>query len=75
MPSQLVEDQKALKMMKKDGASFKGNNVLCKACEDFKHIVEKCHTIKHRVALYHKSLGRTRDFNVWELDMKLTSPS
>jgi hypothetical protein len=44
--------------MKNDGASSKGNNVQCKAYRAFKHTIEKCHTPKHLVALYQKSLGK-----------------
>jgi hypothetical protein len=32
--------------------------VMCKACGTFKHTTKKCHTPKHLVALYHKSLGK-----------------
>jgi hypothetical protein len=46
--------------MKKDGASSKGNNVQCKVCRTFKHTIEKCHTPKHLVALYEKSLGKDK---------------
>jgi hypothetical protein len=46
--------------MKKDGASSKGNNVQCKACGTFKHTADKCHTIKHLVALYQKSLRKDK---------------
>jgi hypothetical protein len=45
------------KTMKKDGTSSKGNNVQCKACRAFKHTADKCHTPKHLVAVYQKSLG------------------
>jgi hypothetical protein len=47
-------------MMKKDGASSKGNNVQCKTCETLKHIAEKCRTPKYLVALYQKSLGKDK---------------
>jgi hypothetical protein len=46
------KNRKLSKSMKKDGASSKGNNVQCKACETFKHTAEKCRTPKHLVALY-----------------------
>jgi hypothetical protein len=46
--------------MKKDVASFKGRNILCRACGGFKHITEKCCTPKHLVALYQKSLGKDK---------------
>jgi hypothetical protein len=46
------KNRKLTKLMKKDGASSKGNNVQCKACGAFKHTTEKCHTPKHLVALY-----------------------
>jgi hypothetical protein len=46
--------------MKKDVASFKGSNILCRACGGFKHITEKCCTPKHLVALYQKSLGKDK---------------
>jgi hypothetical protein len=45
-------NRKLSKLMKKDGASSKGNNVQCKACGTFKHTSEKCRTPKHLVALY-----------------------
>jgi hypothetical protein len=45
------KNEKLSKLMKKDGASSKGNNVQCKACETFKHIVEKCRTPNHLVPL------------------------
>jgi hypothetical protein len=32
---------KLSKMIKKDGTSFKGNNVKCNTCEAFQHITEK----------------------------------
>jgi hypothetical protein len=46
--------------MKKDGASSKGNNVQCKACETFKHTAKKCRTPKHLVALYQKILRKDK---------------
>jgi hypothetical protein len=46
--------------MKKDGPSSKGNNMQCKACGAFKHIAEKCHTPKHPVTLYQKSLEKDK---------------
>jgi hypothetical protein len=46
--------------MKKDDTSSEGNNVQCKACGAFKHTAEKCHTPKHLVALYQKSLGKDK---------------
>jgi hypothetical protein len=46
--------------MKKDGAPSKGSNVQCRACRAFKHTTEKCHTPKHLVALYQKSLGKDK---------------
>jgi hypothetical protein len=49
-------------MMKKDGASSKGNNVQCKACRAFKHTAKKCRPPKHLVALYQKSLGKDNRF-------------
>jgi hypothetical protein len=61
--------------MKKDDTSSKGKNVQCQACGAFKHTTEKCRTPKHLVTLYQKSLGKARKFKVWDLDMKLTSPS
>jgi hypothetical protein len=70
--------QKNIKLsmyMKKDDASSKKNNVQCKAHRTFKHTTAKCCTLKHLMPLYQKSLKRTRKFKVWELDMKLTSPS
>jgi hypothetical protein len=51
---------KLSKTMKNDGASSKGNNVQCKACGDFKHTTEKCHTTKHLVPLYQKSLEKDK---------------
>jgi hypothetical protein len=32
----------------------------CQACGAFKHTTEKCHTPKHLVALYQKSLGKDK---------------
>jgi hypothetical protein len=46
--------------MKKDGTPSKGSNVQCRACGAFKHTTEKCHTLKHLVALYQKSLGKDK---------------
>jgi hypothetical protein len=46
--------------MKKDGTLSKGSNVQCKACGAVKHTAEKCHTPKHLVALYQKSLGKDK---------------
>jgi hypothetical protein len=46
--------------MTMDGASSNGNNVQCKACVTFKHTTEKCHTPKHLVSLYQKSLGKDK---------------
>jgi hypothetical protein len=46
--------------MKKDGTPSKGSNVQCRAYSTFKHAVEKCHTSKHHVALYQKSLGKDK---------------
>jgi hypothetical protein len=43
-------------MMKKDGTPSKGSNMQCGACRPFKHTAKKCHTPKHLVALYQKSL-------------------
>jgi hypothetical protein len=54
------KNRKLLKRMKKDGTSSKGNNVQCKACRAFKHTAEKCHTPKHLMALYQKSLGNDK---------------
>jgi hypothetical protein len=54
------KNRKLSKMMKKDGASSKGNNVQCKVCETFKHTAKKCCTHKHLVALYQKSLGKDK---------------
>jgi hypothetical protein len=34
--------------------------VQCKACGAFKHTSEKCHTPKHLMALYQKSLGNDK---------------
>jgi hypothetical protein len=48
------------KVMKKDGTPSKGSNVQCRACRAFKHIAEKCHTPKHVMALYQKSLGKDK---------------
>jgi hypothetical protein len=39
---------------------FKGSNVHCHACGDFKHTTENCRTPKHLVALYQKSLGKDK---------------
>jgi hypothetical protein len=50
------KNRKLSKIMKKDGASSKGNNLQCKACGTFNHTAEKCHTPKYLVALYQKSL-------------------
>jgi hypothetical protein len=61
--------------MKKGGTPSKGSNVHSRACEAFMHIAEKCHTPKHLVALYQKSLGKDKKLKVQDLDMKLTSPS
>jgi hypothetical protein len=52
------KNRKPSKLMKKDGASSKGNNVQCNACRAFKHTSEKCRTPKNLVALYQKSLGK-----------------
>jgi hypothetical protein len=46
------KNRKLSKMIKKDGASSKGNIVQCKVCETFKHTAKKCCTHKHLVALY-----------------------
>jgi hypothetical protein len=46
------KNRQLAKTMKKDVASFKGSNILCRACGGFKHITEKCRTPKHLVALY-----------------------
>jgi hypothetical protein len=54
------KNKKLSKMMKKDDTSSKGNNVQCKACRAFKHIAEKCHTPKHLVVLYEKSLEKDK---------------
>jgi hypothetical protein len=48
------------KMMRNNAPPFKEGNVKCKKCADFKHTAEKCHTIKHLVALYQKSLGNDK---------------
>jgi hypothetical protein len=54
------KNRKLLKSMKKDGAASKENNVQCKTCGAFKHTAEKCHTHKHLVALYQKSLKKNK---------------
>jgi hypothetical protein len=47
--------------MKKDGTPFKGSgNILCQTYGGFKHTADKCHTTKHLVALYQKSLGKDK---------------
>jgi hypothetical protein len=46
--------------MKKDGTPSEGSNVQCSACGAFKHTTEECHTPKHLVALYQKSLGKDK---------------
>jgi hypothetical protein len=56
----MQKNRKLSKLIKKDGAPFKGNNVQCKACRTFKHATEKCRTPKHLVALYQKSLGNDK---------------
>jgi hypothetical protein len=48
------------KKMKNDSTSSEGKNMHCKACRAFKHTAEKCHTPKHLVALYQKSLGKDK---------------
>jgi hypothetical protein len=54
------KNRKLSKSMKKDGASSKGNNMQCKTCRAFKHTAEKCHTPKHLVGLYQKSLRKVK---------------
>jgi hypothetical protein len=44
--------------MKNDGTHSKGSIVQCRACGAFKHTTEKCHTPKHLVASYQKSLEK-----------------
>jgi hypothetical protein len=54
------KNRQLAKTMKKDGTPFKGSNVRCRACSGFMHTIEKCHTHKHLVALYQKSLGKDK---------------
>jgi hypothetical protein len=54
------KNRKLSKTMKKDDTSSKGNSMQCKAYRAFKHTAEKCHTPKHLVALYQKSLGNDK---------------
>jgi hypothetical protein len=46
--------------IKNDGTPFIWNNVQCWACDGFKHTAKTCHTPKHLVALYQKSLGNDK---------------
>jgi hypothetical protein len=54
------KNKKLSKSMKKDDPSSKENNVQCNACRIFKHTTKKCHTPKHLVALYQKSLRKDK---------------
>jgi hypothetical protein len=54
------KNRRLAKTMKNDGTPFKGCNVQCRACGGFKLTAEKCHTPKHLVVLYQKSLGNDK---------------
>jgi hypothetical protein len=54
------KNRQLAKTMKNDGTPSKGSDMQCRASSGFKHTTEKCHTPKHLVALYQKSLGKDK---------------
>jgi hypothetical protein len=54
------KNKQLAKTMKNDDTPFEGSNVQCRTCGGFKHTAKKCHTPKHLVALYQKSLGKDK---------------